>query len=112
MNPAEFNRRITIQHQNGYTRDAEGNARPNWEDFLTLWAGRAPLTTRWREFFGSSAENAEMVVAYKIRYRKGIRPNMRVIDDGQVYDIVAVLDDIDGRRRVTHLMCKVVMAGG
>jgi len=112
MNPAEFNRRITIQHQNGHTRDAEGNTLPNWEDFLTLWAGRAPLTTRWREFFGSSAENAEMVVVYKIRYRKGIQPNMRVIDDDQVYDIVAVLDDIDGRRRITHLMCKVVTAGG
>lgn len=115
MKASDLRYRITIQHPNGYTRDAEGNAKTNWDDLVTVWAARVPMTTRWREFFDSGATTAEMMVVYKIRYREGIRPSMKVVDGGREsreYNIATVLDDVDGRRRETHLLCREVTAGG
>lgn len=111
-NPARFNRRITIQRPDGYTRDDEAGTVPKWVDLITVWAAREPMSTRWREFFQAGATTSEMMVVYKIRWREGINPTMRVVARDRIYNIVAVLDDIDGSRRETHLLCREVIPGG
>ena len=110
IKPSELNRKITIQQVTNSV-DAEGIFTESWVDFAVLRANRKPLSGR--EYFEAAAINAEKTVKYRIRYRKGILPNMRLIDalDGKTYNIVAVLDDYYGDRTQTHLMCEVTEDG-
>ena len=57
-----------------------------------------------REFFAAAAAQAENTVRYKMRYTKDIKSDMRLVDDGRIYDITAVLDDVYGDRTETHVM--------
>lgn len=108
MDIGRMNRRITIQYQNGWDVDDEGNAIPKWDDFATVWANIRPL--RGREYFEAAAVNAETTVKMLIRYRPGITPDMRVVYNGRIYNIQAVIDVYEGRRQL-ELMCKEVQAG-
>lgn len=106
----ELNRRITIQQLTN-TVDDEGIPVETWTDVCTVWAARSPLSGK--EYFAAAAANAEKTVKYRIRYRPGVLPNMRLVDhrDGVTYEIKAVLDDYYGDRTQTHLMCEVVEDG-
>lgn len=111
----DLNRRITIQRK-GRTEDDAGYPIPNpqeWVDVFPfkLWASREPL--RGREFFAANAEQAEISVRYKVRYRPGITTKMRIIDwkDNRTYEIKAVLDDVFDDRTETHLMVTEVSNG-
>lgn len=110
LKPAELNRRITLQHLTK-TKDEIGNEIKVWTDLVTLGANRKPLSGR--EWFGAVAVNAEKMVKYRIRYRRGIVPSMRLIDrqDGMTYEIKAVLDDYYGDRTQTHIMAEVMQSG-
>lgn len=108
MDIGRMNRRITLQYQNGWDVDDEGNATPQWDDFATVWANIRPL--RGREYFEAAAVNAETTVKMLIRYRPGITPDMRVVYNGRIYNIQAVIDVYEGRRQL-ELMCKEVQAG-
>lgn len=112
MNIGKLRQRITIQRP-GRTEDDAGYPIPNptdWEDVATVWAAREPL--RGREFFAAAAVQYEKTVRFRIRYRKGIKPGMRVLCDGVAYEIYAVLDDVHGDRTETHLMTTEVGNGG
>lgn len=110
LKPNELNRKVTIQQVTN-TVDAEGIVVETWADIATVWAGRKPLNGR--EFFAAAAINAEKTVKYVVRYRRGLKPNMRLVDslDNVTYNIVAVLDDYYGDRTQTHLMCEVLEDG-
>lgn len=108
MDIGRMNRRITLQYQNGWDMDDEGNAVPKWDDFATVWANIRPL--RGREYFEAAAVNAETTVKMLIRYRPGITPDMQVVYNGKIYNIQAVIDVYEGRQRL-ELMCKEVQAG-
>ncbi|MFW5438746.1 phage head closure protein [Paenibacillus apiarius] len=110
LTTSELNRRITIQQKTVLT-DQEGILQEKWVPVCTIWAKREPI--RGREYFEAAATNAEKTVRYKVRYRLGILPEMRIIDGkkkvndeeiDRVYHIVAVLDDVHGDRTETHLM--------
>lgn len=106
---SKLNHRITIQ-QKGRTEDDAGYPIPNpqeWEDVMTIWAGRRPL--RGREYFAASAVQKENTVLFTIRYRKGISPYMRIVCDGRIYDIYAVLDDVNDDRTESHLLTTEVV---
>lgn len=109
MNPGKLNRRITIQ-QKTITRDAEGFPVEQWVDYATPWAGQKALSGR--EFFAAAAVNAENTVRYEIRYRTDIRPDMRIVDKGQIYNITACIDDPYGNRTRSHLMAKEELRNG
>ncbi|SDD27078.1 phage head-tail adaptor, putative, SPP1 family [Paenibacillus sp. UNCCL117] len=109
-NPSKYDRRIKIQRQDGHTTDNEGIFTPNWVDIISLWAARRPL--RGREFFAAAAVNAENTVRYEIRCRQGIAEDMRLIDSGRIYNIMAVLDDPKGDGTETHLMTQEALKNG
>lgn len=110
LKPNELNRKITIQQAEN-TVDPEGIPVESWSDVMTIWSNRKPLSGR--EYFEAAAINAEKTVKYRTRYRRGIYPNMRLVDhlDGRIYKIVAVLDDYYGDRTQTHLMVELVEDG-
>lgn len=106
----DLNRRITIQQATTVT-DPEGIPTETWTDVATVWASRNPLSGR--EYFAAAAANAEKTVKYRIRYRPGILPNMRLIDhrDDVTYEVKAVLDDYYGDRTQTHILAEVLQDG-
>lgn len=106
-----MNRRIILQRKTA-SKDAGGRPSQTWTTTMTLWAGRNPLRTR--EFFAAAAVNAENTVKYYIRYRQGIKTDMRLIDlnEDREYEVVGVLDDVYGDRTETMIIAKEVVAGG
>lgn len=111
LKPSELNRKVDILHYTTINTNAEGIAVKGWAVWAPLWAGRKPVSGR--DFFEAAANNAEKTVTYRIRYRKGILPNMRLYDyfDKQTYDIIAVLDDYYGDRTQTHLKTELIESG-
>jgi len=106
----KLNRKIKLQVKATQT-DSEGIVTEIWNDVLTLWAFRKPLTSRWREYFQGAGLNAEKMLQYEIRYRDGISSNMRLVDRGIPYQISAVLDDVHGDRTETYIMALEVGDG-
>jgi len=89
-------------------KDSEGLVTETWTDFATVWAAVEPL--RGRKYFEAAAVNAENTVRFRIRYRFGITPDMRVIYSGRIFHIASVID-IDERHREIHLICREVTVG-
>lgn len=106
----DLNRRITLEVATESV-DPEGIAVEMWQEVASVWAARRPL--RGREYFEAAAVNAEKTVKYVIRYRVGIKSNMRLVDqkDGLLYSVRAVLDDYYGDRTQTHIMAELIEDG-
>jgi len=103
MNPGKLNRRITIQ-QLPDNVDQFNTPEPDtvWRDVARVWAAVEPLSGR--EYIILQNVSAEVTTRIKMRYRPGIKPDMRVLYAGRVYDIHAVLD-IEEAHKEMHLMC-------
>lgn len=108
----ELNRKIIIQRVETVI-NPEGIPIETWTNVVTVWSSRKPLVTGAREYFQAAAINADKRIQYRIRYRKNIFPNMRLIDlvDGKTYNIMAVLDDFFGDRSQTHLITELLEDG-
>jgi SPP1 family predicted phage head-tail adaptor len=108
MRISDLRHRITLQ-QKTTTRDAEGNVRETWADVATVWAAFEPI--RGREYFQAASVNAENTVRFRIRYRQGVTPTMRVVYGGRVFDIKSVID-VNERHLEIELMCQEWASGG
>ncbi len=109
-NSGRYRHRIIIQRYESIV-DEEGIAKHDWVPVATVWSARKPLTTRWREYFQAAGVNAEKMFQYEIRYREGITEEMRIVDRDRIYEIKAVLDDVNGDGRETLIMALEVTAG-
>ncbi|MBN2909153.1 phage head closure protein [Polycladomyces sp. WAk] len=103
----DLRHRVTLQKKN-VIKDSEGLVTETWIDVATVWAAVEPL--RGREYFEAAVVNAENIVRIRMRYRDGVKPDMRVIYSGRIFNITSVID-IDERHREMHLMCREVTAG-
>lgn len=63
----------------------------SWDRVAVIAAHVEPLSVR--DFMQSQAEQSEVSARIKIRYRKGITANMRIVFRGQIYNIAGVLPD-------------------
>lgn len=105
MNPGALRHRVTIQKpREGQSR--AGQPVQEWDEVATVWAAVEPL--RGREYWAAAQVQAEATTRVRIRYRKGIRPDMRVVYGGRIFQIVAPPIDPEERHREIHLMCKEV----
>ncbi|AMP15492.1 phage head-tail joining family protein [Collimonas pratensis] len=64
-----------------------------------------------RELFAAQAAQSEVTTRFRIRYRTGVTAKMRLLCDGVIYNIEAVLDR-DGRKRELQLMCSSGLNNG
>lgn len=104
MQVGALDRRLTIQ---GFsvTRDPESNEEiRTWSDLATVWANRRDVSAR--EFFSSGSEHAEQQSVFTIRWRPGLTSTLRVIHDGQTFDVTGVSEM--GRRQYLALQAKAV----
>jgi SPP1 family predicted phage head-tail adaptor len=95
--------RITLQRKGTITRNQSGEEIITWSDWATVWASAQPM--QGREFFESERAGAEITMRFRIRYRDGVTPTMRVSWDSRIFDIESVVN-FNERDREIHLMCK------
>lgn len=87
LNAGQLDARITIQVR-AAGKDALGQAAGEWGEFAVLWA--MPMPNKGREFFAAGQMQAELGMAWRIRYRTDILPTMRVLDSaGTPFELAA-----------------------
>lgn len=74
-------------------QDSTGAVVDDWVTVAETWAAIEPLSAR--EFVASAAEQSKVVARITIRYRPGIRANMRIFHQAhnEYYNIEGVLRD-------------------
>lgn len=95
-----LNQRITLQ-QRAQVQNGLGEDEGPWVDFATVWAQAEPL--RGREFFAAAQLQDTTDVRFRMRWRSGVTPLMRVVWRSKPYDIQAVIET-DGAMRALELM--------
>lgn len=108
MKIGKLRHRITLQEYIA-TRDSFGAEVEAWVDIGTVWASIEPLSGR--EFFAAQQVNAEVSTKITLRYRTGIKPEMRVLFAGRVFEIVSVIN-LEEKNIQLVLMCEEVLSSG
>ena len=100
MRSAALRHKITIQElteaQNG-----TGEIIKTWVDVMTVRSAYEPLTGK--EQYAEDQLQATSNTRFRIRYRDGIKPAMRIVYDSRFFDIKAALN-LGGRSKQIHLM--------
>ena len=107
MNPGKLRHRVVILEKQTSV-DPDGYPTENWVNVATVWASVEPIAGR--EYFRAAAVQAQHQVRFTMRYRKDITPDMRLVYDGQEYEIKAILD-LGGRRSWLQVMGEVITGG-
>lgn len=95
--PATIQRRQFGQDQYGATVN-------DWATVLNVRVGVSPLSGR--EFFEKEVENPELIHRIYMRYiRNTVTPDMRILYDGRIFLINAVID-YQERHQELQLVCK------
>lgn len=94
--------RITIQTP-ATVQSASGQVNPGWSDYLSAWASIEPL--RGREYMEGRQTQASVDHRVRMRYRAGITPKMQVVFGSRTFQIVSVINVIEGKREL-NLMCR------
>lgn len=105
MRPGQLRHRVTIQAKT-ITRGTDGSVIESWADTATVWAAVEPLTGR--EYWAAQQINAERTVKFRIRYRSGITPQMRISYSSRTFDIKSVIN-VEEQNRELLLMCEEVV---
>jgi SPP1 family predicted phage head-tail adaptor len=107
INAGKYRHRITIARGPGdESRTDYGNREGSGAPVAKVWAEKQDWTGREGDELGR--EYGEVTTRFYTRYRNNVDNTMRVICDGQTYEILAVLD-MDGRRRELVLFCRKVL---
>jgi len=83
--------RVTIEADEGTTRNSVGEHIEDWQPWGVAWAAVEPLS-------GQEIDDARQVAArattrVTIRYRDGVHAGMRLDHDGEVLHVEAVLNE-------------------
>lgn len=96
----KLNRRITIQRKVG-GQDSLGQPVDQWVDVCKLWAHIKTISGSGfvnQEFYDGGKEVSRTTASIRVRKRDGITPDMRVLHQGQVYEVRVVLPDLQDNR--------------
>ena len=77
INPGELRHRITFQLQDLDSEDED------WKDIATTWANINPISGK--EYYSAETINSDLTHKIRLRYRKGITPDMRVLYNGRIF---------------------------
>lgn len=90
MRAGELRQRITIQEQiKG--RDTDGGEIVIWSDLTTLWAAVEPESGAERHVPTEDQLLASRITRFRIRKRAGLNATMRVVFDGQIFDLRQII---------------------
>ena len=85
-----------------------GVSTTQWINAFTCWCKAEPLSGR--EFWQAAAVNRENEVRFTIRYRNDVNPAVRILFEGRLFDITAVLD-VDSRHSKLEILARSVTDG-
>lgn len=105
MNAGQLRHRVTIQ-QLTRVEDEGGGYEENWADIATVWAAVKPM--RGNERYEAQQVQSTLTHKVTIRYRAGIKPQMRLLYGNRFFNIEAVID-IEERHRWLELLCSEVV---
>ncbi len=88
MRPGEMDRHVVVQKRTVVGQNDYGEEIYSWTD-VDVWARRRDL--RGDERYAAQQTLSKITCKYHIRYRTDIDVKDRLVDDGQTYDIHAVL---------------------
>lgn len=101
---AKLRHRVALQTRAGSQDATTGETTFTWSNTVADEPAEVvPLSGR--EFIQSGATQAGVDTRVTVRWRSGIEPTMRLVFDGNNYQITAVLPDPSNRRWLT-LMCQ------
>jgi len=98
----KLNRRIQIQENFG-TVDERGFQTEDWRTIFSLWSQiivARGASTIGQEFVAGGEDISRISASFRIRRRDGITAGMRVLYGTEIYDIRAVLPDLQDNRYV------------
>lgn len=101
ISAGRMDQRITLQSRAAGV-DAHGQPSTTWADVATVWAQAEPL--RGRELFAAGQAQSQVETRFRIRYRAGVVPTMRVLWRSAPHDIVSVFEPQAGREHL-ELLC-------
>lgn len=102
MRAGNLKRRGTIQKMDT-TEDDWGMPVSGWVDVASVWADIKHVSGL--ETIKSGVDVSVVKASIRIRRRTDVTAGMRFVADGKVYDIRAVLDDVNDRR-YCDLVCE------
>jgi SPP1 family predicted phage head-tail adaptor len=107
MNAGEKRHVITIQKR-ADTQGPTGEQTLSWTDVAQRWASID--ATPGNELWSSAERHARIPTLFKIRYPRDftISPKMRVLYNGNVFDIVSAIDK-DGLKVEMQLFCELLV---
>lgn len=85
-------------------KGSTGQPKPVWLAFAKPWAEVKSVSGR--QFTSASAEQSEVTMTFKVRKRRDVLAGMRVMHNGQTFEVVAPLQNVP--LNFTTLMCKSV----
>ena len=94
-----------VIEEKAVSRDAYGAEAVTWTEVATGWMGVERVGGR--EWFQAQGMQAEVTARLRMRYRAGVRPEMRVRVNGHTYDIVTVID-VQERGRELEVMVREI----
>ena len=100
MKAGTLRHRVTVEHR-AETRDAYGGVTAVWSAFASS-VPAAILPISGREFFAAEANQSEVSAKIVMRELAGLLPSMRIVHNGQQYNIRAILADATLKR---HVVC-------
>lgn len=102
MKAGLLNTRIEIRHKTA-VEDAVGATVHRWQSLVNLWANVRHLSGS--ESIKGDQLTSNVRASVRIRYRRDIHAGMQLIAGGIVYEIQAVLPDLQ-RRVFVDLVCE------
>ena len=102
MRAGTLDQRVTLERLTGGV-DELGQPFEDWATVATVWASVQPLVGR--EFIAAQAAQSEVTTRVVIRYMAGLTAADRVLHDGRVYEVTAVLD-VRSQNDELVLMCR------
>ena len=99
---SRLGKRITIQEEALTTGDAGGQM-VIWSDFVKIWAEIKPLNGRER--LQSEQLNSSITHTVTIRHIDGVNADMRIIYQGRVFNVIAVINPFESNI-VLEILCE------
>ena len=91
-----MDRRITIIEKDITDGSSNEDYLVSWSEFATVWARKEDL--RGKEVVMADKVQFMYLTSWSIRKIEGLKPNMRIVYNGQVYEIVQISEG-EGRER-------------
>lgn len=89
INSGAMRERVIIQSQTT-NRDSSGDPLPTWSTFASRRA--EILRTPGHEIFAAAQRNGRVPTLFRLRALEGVRPAMRLLCRGRVYNITSAID--------------------